>query len=88
MYRKSRKLSIKSSECVFSVFPQSASVINSMGNITAGSQSNLFNDMLIISLLKYVHSRLKFNVVYVFFMLQKLQGNISKLFSQESMKTK
>lgn len=57
-YRESRQMwevSIKSSECVSSGF--SACVINSMGNITAGSQSNLFNDMLIISLLKYVHSR-------------------------------
>lgn len=82
------KLSIKSSECVSSGFPQSACVINSIGNITAGSQSNLFNDMLIIFLLKYVHSRLKFNVVYIFFMLQKLQRNLSKLFSQGSMKIK
>lgn len=72
------KLRIKSSECVSSAFPQSACVINSMGNIAAGSQCSLFNDMLIIFLLKCVHSRLKFNVVYIFFMLEKLQGNISK----------
>lgn len=44
--------------------------------------------MLIIFLLKHVHGHLKFSVVYIFFMLQKLQGNVSKLFSQGSRKIK